>query len=104
MPPVRRCPLEDCLAAKMSIVEPFLNTYFTLSFDLVETPLSQFISLFNAGINVQISSILAIVILAACSFSFVILKAFYPLVLILLYPYKLSIAFHPRHFVRFDCW
>ena len=65
MPPVRRCPLEDCLAAKMSIVEPFLNTYFTLSFDLVETPLSQFISLFNAGINVQISSILAIVIEAA---------------------------------------
>ena len=35
---------------------------------------------------------------------FVILKAFYPLVLILLYSYKLSISFHPRHIVRFDCW
>jgi len=67
-PPVRLCPLEDCLAARMSIVEPFLNTYFTLSFDLVETPRSQFISLFNPGISLQISSILAIVILAACYF------------------------------------
>lgn len=88
----------------MSIVEPFLKTYFTLSFDFVETPLSQLISSFKPGISLQISSIFATVILAACSFSFVILKAFYLLVLTLLYSYKLSISFHPRHIVRFDCW
>ena len=32
--------------------------------------------------------------IAFANFSFVILKAFYPLVLILLYSYKLSISFH----------
>ncbi|MBO6244023.1 MAG: hypothetical protein J6O41_05620, partial [Clostridia bacterium] len=103
-PPVLRWPLDDCLAAKISIVEPFLNTYLTLSFDFVDTPRSQLISLFKPGISLQISSILAIVIDAACSFSFVTLRIFYPLVLILLYSYKLSISFHPRHIVRFDCW
>ena len=95
-PPVLLCPLELCFAAKISIVELFLNTYFTLSFDLTVFPFSQFISLPKAGIKVHISSILAIVIEAACSFSFVILKAFYPLVLTLTYSCKLSISFHPR--------
>nr|DAI41713.1 MAG TPA: hypothetical protein [Caudoviricetes sp.] len=34
---------------------------------------------------------------AACSFSVVIPKTFYSLVLILLLSYKLSIFFHPRY-------
>jgi len=45
--------------------EPFLNRYLTLSFDFVDLPFSQFISLFSAGISRHISSIFAIVMLAA---------------------------------------
>ena len=53
--PVLLCPLELCFAANISIVDPFLNTYFTLSFDLTETPRSQLISLFNPGMSLHIS-------------------------------------------------
>ena len=63
--PVRLCPLEVSLAAKISIVEPLLKVYFTSSLDFLDTPRDQFISLLNAGINLQISSIFAIVIEAA---------------------------------------
>ena len=102
--PVLLCPLELSRAAKISITEPFLNKYFTSSLECLVLPLSQFISFCKAGINLHISSILATVIEAACSFSYIILKAFYPLVLILLFSYKLSIYFHPRFCVRFNYW
>ena len=67
-PPVLLCPLDVSLAAKMSIVEPLLKVYFTSSLDFLDTPRAQFISLLNAGMSLQISSIFAIVIDAACSF------------------------------------
>nr|DAU32056.1 MAG TPA: hypothetical protein [Caudoviricetes sp.] len=65
---VLRCPRELSFAASISIVEPFLKIYFTVSFVFLDWPRSQLISLSSAGIREHISSILETVIEAACSF------------------------------------
>lgn len=82
-PPVRLWPLLFSVALNTSMDEPFLNRYLTSLVEVLDSPRSRLNSLFRAGINVQIYSIFDMVILAACSFSIVILKAFYPLVLLL---------------------
>lgn len=95
-PPVARLPRELCLAAIISNLLPFLNISSIFSFDVFVLPLVQSNSFLKPGINLQSSSAFSFAIPAACSFSFVILKVFYPLDLIFTSSYKLSINFHPR--------
>ena len=81
--PVLLWPLVFSVALKTSIVEPFLNIYLTSLVEFRVWPRSLFSSLSRAGIKLHNCSIFDIVIDAAYSFNIVILKAFYPLVLLL---------------------
>ena len=94
-PPCLRPPLELSLTATTSNLAPFLKLTLTQSFE--NCVFFQSISFLNAGNMSNISSTFSLAILAACSFSYVIVKAFYPLLLTLQFcvssAYVLTISF-----------